>query len=56
MNSGQHSCHLVRMTNEQFEEIEVDVFSAFAGDLYKPGLFEENNFLFSSEELFTRPS
>ena len=38
------------MTNEQFEEIEVDVFSAFMIEDYEPGLLEVNNFLFSSEE------
>lgn len=39
------------MNNEQFEEIEVDVFSAFSGENYEPGLFEVNNFLFSSGDM-----
>ena len=39
------------MASEQFEEIEVDAFSAFMVEDYEPGLFEVNNFLFSSEDM-----
>ena len=52
MNLGQHLCHLVCMTSS---EIEVDAFSAFIGELYEPGLFELNNFLFSSETISENP-
>ena len=39
------------MDVEQPVNIEIDVFSAFMVEDYESGLFEENNFLFSSEDL-----